>query len=141
MSRGALSQGRDNHRLNGLPTDTIRFLGENILKSWSRIRKPGPYDVAVIDPPSFQRGSFVAQKDYSKVLRRITELMNPGADLLVCLNAPELGEAFICEQMLEACPACSLVGRLVPHADFPDIDPDQQLKLFHFRYLPDAEAQ
>jgi len=137
MSRGALSQGRDNHRLNGLSTGTVRFLGENILKSWSRIRKPGPYDVAIIDPPSFQRGSFVAQKDYVKVLRRIPELMNPGADLLVCLNAPELGQAFICEKMLEVCPSCLLIGRLEPHVDFPDIDPDQQLKLFHFRYLPD----
>jgi len=136
MSRGALSQGRDNHRLNGLSTDNVRFLGENILKSWSRIRKPGPYDVAVIDPPSFQRGSFVAQKDYIKVLRRIPELMNPGADLLVCLNAPELDEAFICEQMLAACPPCQLVGRLEPHKDFPDVDPNQQLKLFHFRYQP-----
>lgn len=137
MSRGALSQGRDNHRLNGLSTDSVRFLGENILKSWSRIRKPGPYDVAVIDPPSFQRGSFVAQKDYIKVLRRIPELMTAGADILVCLNAPELGEAFITEKMSEACPSCQLVGRLEPHVDFPDVDPDQQLKLFHFRYTPE----
>ena len=139
MSRGALSQGRDNHHLNQLPTDSIRFLGENILKSWSRISKPGPFDVAVIDPPSFQRGSFVAHKDYVKVLRRIPQLMNPGADLLICLNAPELDVEFIRQRMSEGCPECELVGRLEPHVDFPDIDPEQQLKLFHFRYLPKGD--
>lgn len=134
MSKSALSQGRENHRLNGFDTRPIKFLGENILKSWSRIRKPGPYDVAIIDPPSYQPGSFVAEKDYRRILRRIPELMNNNADLLVCLNSPELGVEFIRETMAQECPSCQFVERLEPHPDFPDSNPDRQLKLFYFRY-------
>lgn len=139
MSRGALNQGRENHRLNDLPTDSIRFLQENILKSWGRIRRPGPYDIAIIDPPSFQRGSFVASQDYRKLVRRLPEFMAPGGDVLLCLNAPELGEDFLRQLALTECPDCQFVERLTPSPDFPDTDPDQQLKLLHFRYLSAAE--
>ena len=41
--------------------------------------------------------------------------------------------------MAEDCPECVFVERLAPSADFPDIDPQQQLKLLVFRYQP-AEA-
>ncbi len=135
MSKGALSQGRDNHRLNDLPLETIRFLGENIMKSWSRVKRPGPYDIAIIDPPSYQPGSFIAAKDYGKILRRIPQLLVPGGEALVCLNAPELGVDFILSQMQNECPGCEYLGRLEPSVDFPDVNPDQQLKLFHFRYI------
>ncbi|NHO64787.1 methyltransferase [Aestuariicella hydrocarbonica] len=136
MSRGALNQGRENHRLNHLPTDSIRFLQENILKSWGRIRRPGPYDIAIIDPPSFQRGSFVAAQDYRKLVRRLPEFMAAGGDVLLCLNAPELGEDFLQALVSEECPDCYFVERLTPSPDFPDKDPNQQLKLMHFRYQP-----
>lgn len=138
MSSGALSQGRDNHRLNGLPIDRIRFLKENILKSWGRIRRPGPYDVAIIDPPSYQKGSFVAQSDYGKLVRRIPQLMNPQGDVLMCLNAPELGQDFVAQVVAQECPDCHFVARLIPSPDFPDENPDQQLKLLHYRYLPNG---
>jgi 23S rRNA (cytosine1962-C5)-methyltransferase len=134
MSKGALAQGRENHRLNNLPLDEIRFLGENIMKSWGRVKRPGPYDVAIIDPPSYQPGSFVAAKDYGKILRRIPDLLVSGGDALVCLNAPELGVEFIQALMAKECPDCTLVERLEPSPDFPDVNPDQQLKLFHFKY-------
>lgn len=137
MSSGALSQGRENHRLNGLQTDSIRFLQENILKSWGRIRRPGPYDVAIIDPPSYQKGSFVAERDYGKLVRRIPQLMNPEGDVLLCLNAPELGQEFVQQVVDQECPACRFIERLMPSPDFPDENPDQQLKLLHYRYLPD----
>lgn len=136
MSRGALNQGRENHRLNNLSTDTIRFLQENILKSWGRIRRPGPYDIAIIDPPSFQRGSFVASQDYRKLVRRLPEFMARDGDVLLCLNAPELGEDFLRQLVKDECPDCEFVARLTPSEDFPDADPDQQLKLMHFRYCP-----
>lgn len=138
MSKGALSRGRENHRVNGLETDNIKFLGENILKSWSRIRKHGPYDLIIMDPPSFQKGSFIAQRDYGKLLRRIAELSAPDADILVCLNAPELSQAFVEELMATECPDAKLIERLSANPDFPDRDSDRQLKLFHFRYLPEA---
>jgi 23S rRNA (cytosine1962-C5)-methyltransferase len=136
MSRGALNQGRENHRLNALRIDSIRFLQENILKAWGRIRRPGPYDIAIIDPPTYQWGSFVASQDYRKLVRRLPELMVAGGDVLLCLNAPELGENFLQQLVSEECPDCQFVGRLTPSPDFPDVDPNQQLKLLHYRYSP-----
>lgn len=134
MSRGALSQGRDNHRLNQLPTDNIRFLQENILKSWSRIKRPGPYDLAVIDPPSYQPGSFVATRDYRKLIRRIPEFMADGGELLLCLNDPLLGVEFLTELVNTECPSCHFLGRIEPSTDFPDQNLDRQLKLLAFRF-------
>ena len=134
MSGGALTIGRRNHHLNQLHSDDVRFLDLDILKSWSRIRKPGPYDVIVIDPPSFQKGSFVANKDYQKVIRRIPELASPGADILACLNAPELDVAFLQSIFTENCPDSRFVGRLPWSEDFIDADEQKQLKLLHFKY-------
>ena len=136
MSRGALSQGRDNHRLNQLDKSKSLFLAENIMKSWGRIKRRGPFNLLVVDPPSYQPGSFVARKDYARVIRRIPELLVPGGEVLACLNAPELSECFLRELFLAECPDCEFVERLRPSPDFPDVDPDQQLKLLVFRYQP-----
>jgi 23S rRNA (cytosine1962-C5)-methyltransferase len=133
MASGALSQGRDNHRLNNLPKERSQFLCENILKSWSRIRKRGPYDLVILDPPSFQRGSFVASKDYARLVRRLPEMMPQGGQVLACLNAPELGEDFVRALFAELLPDSEFLERLPAHEDFPDVDPARQLKLMVFK--------
>ena len=133
MSRAALNLGRANHQLNHLAKDKSEFVAENILKSWSRVKKPGPYDLVIIDPPSYQKGSFIAEKDYAKVIRRLPELMPGGGLVLACLNAPELSEGFLKLQFDEQCPQAIFVERVKPHADFPDVDPEQQLKLLVYQ--------
>lgn len=140
MSRSALARGRDNHRINNLPLIGVKFLAENILKSWSRIRRPGPYDIVILDPPSFQRGSFVAEKDYGKLVRRLPELLPSGGDVLACLNAPELDSGFLEAVFRRECPAASYLGRIAPHPDFHDREPERALKLLHFRCPPAAEV-
>lgn len=129
MSSAALNLGRANHQLNNLAKNKSEFVAENILKSWSRVKKPGPYDLVIVDPPSYQKGSFIAEKDYAKVIRRLPELMPAGGLVLACLNAPELSEGFLKQQFGEQCPQAKFVERVKPHADFPDVDPEQQLKL------------
>ena len=129
MSSAALNLGRSNHQINGLDKSRSEFLAENILKSWSRIKKRGPYDLVIIDPPSYQKGSFIAEKDYAKVIRRLPELMPRGGLVLACLNAPELSDAFLRQAFTENCPSAKFVQRLPPHADFPDVNAAQQLKL------------
>lgn len=133
MSSPALNLGRTNHQLNGLPKEKTEFVAENILKSWSRVKKPGPYDLVVIDPPSYQKGSFIAEKDYAKVIRRLPELMPQGGLVLACLNAPELSDEFLKNQFAEHLPEAEFVERLASHPDFPDINPEQQLKLLVYR--------
>lgn len=134
MSKRALAQGRDNHHLNGLDKTRSLFLPEQILKSWSRIKKRGPYDIVIFDPPSYQPGSFVATRDYAKLARRVPELLPAGGDILACLNAPELAPDFLQRVFAEECPGAELQGRLPPSPDFPDSNPAQQLKLLHYRY-------
>jgi len=133
MSSPALNTGRANHQLNGLDKNRSEFLAEDILKSWGRIKKRGPYDLVIIDPPSYQKGSFIATKDYAKVVRRLPELMPEGGLILACLNAPELSEVYLKQQFGEQCPGAVFVERLTPSADFPDVDPQQQLKLLIYR--------
>ena len=77
MAKGALATGRASHRLNGLDRNA-EFLSYNILKSFNNIKKRGPYDIVVIDPPTHQKGSFVAARDYAKVARHVMELLGHG---------------------------------------------------------------
>lgn len=135
MSSAALNLGRGNHQRNGLDKTRSEFQAENILKSWGRIKKRGPYDLVIIDPPSYQKGSFIAEKDYAKVIRRLPELMPAGGLVLACLNAPELSEGFLRQAFSENCPVAEFVERLQPHQDFPDVDPEQQLKLLVYRLV------
>ncbi len=88
MSSAALNVGRKNHQLNHQGHDCVRFQKLNILKSWGRIGKYGPYDLVVVDPPSFQKGSFSFSKDYRKIVNRLPEMTSSGADILFCLNDP-----------------------------------------------------
>ncbi len=133
MSSPALNLGRANHQLNNMPKAKAEFVAENILKSWSRVKKPGPYDVVIIDPPSYQKGSFIAERDYAKVIRRLPELMPEGGLVLACLNAPELSEGFLRQVVAENCPEAEFIERLQSHKDFPDVDPEQQLKLLIYK--------
>ncbi|MBU2886812.1 class I SAM-dependent methyltransferase [Gilvimarinus agarilyticus] len=133
MSKAALARGRYNHQINDLDKRNSGFLPEQILKSWSRVKKPGPYDIVILDPPSFQKGSFVASRDYAKLIKRLPELMPAGGEVLACLNAPELPENFLSDLFAQYCPGAKLIERLPASKDFPDRHPDRQLKLTHWR--------
>ncbi|WP_269619199.1 class I SAM-dependent methyltransferase [Zhongshania sp. BJYM1] len=134
-SRPALLQGRENHRLNPapkMPAD-ISYLSHDILKSWGRLKKLGPFDIVICDPPSRQPGSFDAFKDYRKLVRQFPALLSEGGDVLVCLNAPYVGEEFLRELMSEGCPSAKFISRLKGRADFPEADSDAALKVLHYR--------
>ena len=132
MSQGALATGQQNHRLNGIESG-VSFLGHDIFKTWGKITRSGPYDLVVLDPPSYQRGSFVATKDYARLVRRLPELLAPGGHALVCLNAPELDTAFLQGHMQEQAPSLELVQRLPNPAAFADIAPERALKVLVYR--------
>jgi 23S rRNA (cytosine1962-C5)-methyltransferase len=132
MSQAALAVGQQNHRLNDLPAKA-RFLGHDIFKTWGKISKMGPYGVIVIDPPSYQKGSFIATKDYIKLIRRLPDLLEPQGHVLLCLNAPELDTAFLHAQVAEAAPSLRFVERLANPAAFADVDTEKSLKVLHFQ--------
>lgn len=133
MNKGVLSTGRENHRINGADTKKVEFMPYNILKSWSRIRKGGPYDLIIIDPPSFQKGSFAATSDYAKIIRRLDELAAPECTVLSALNAPELGSDFIKTLFRENAPEFGYVERLENLESFPSRDEERSLKNLIFK--------
>jgi 23S rRNA (cytosine1962-C5)-methyltransferase len=104
MSSPALNIGRENHRLNQQPLDHVKFEKLNIFKSFGRLKKRGPFDLLICDPPTFQKGSVNIVKDYPRILKRLNEFMAPKSTLLLCLNAPELGAEFLHENMQKHAP-------------------------------------
>lgn len=132
MAAGALATGRTNHELNGLKAGA-RFLAHDIFKSWGKLTRGGPYELVICDPPSFQKGSFVATKDYARLARRLPALLAPGGHALVCLNAPELGVAFLREAIEANAPELTFVERVANPAVFQDVSPDRGLKVLVYR--------
>ncbi|MFM1907166.1 MAG: hypothetical protein RLZZ591_843 [Pseudomonadota bacterium] len=128
MSPGALSIGQQNHQLNGL-TNGASFWAHDIFSSWGKITRGGPYDLIILDPPSYQKGSFVATKDYPRLIRRLPDLLADGGRALLCLNAPELGVAFLQEHMQEQAPQWVFEQRLPNPAAFADVSPERALKV------------
>ena len=134
MSRRVLEWGRDNHAANDHDLHLVRMLPHDVFRSWGKLRKSGPFDLIIIDPPTNQHGSFNAERQYSQVLRRLPDLAAPGAQVLACLNSPFLHTDFLPAQMAKWCPDCRFVEQLPASPDFPDRYVDRALKASVFRY-------
>ena len=132
MSAGAIAIGQQNHALNGLQAGAS-FLAHDIFKTWGKLTRSGPYHLIVVDPPSYQKGSFIATKDYARLMRRLPDLLRPDGELLLCLNAPELDTAFLQDQMREAASELVFVERLPNPASFADVSPERALKVLRYR--------
>ena len=133
MARGALATGQQNHQLNGLAPQGASFLAHDLFNSWGKVTRGCPYDLVIADPPSYQKGSFVATKDYARLLRRLPDLLAPGGRALLCLNAPELPWAWLREQVDEHAPGLQLIERLAHPPAFADVDADRALKVGAYR--------
>ncbi|MEV9498537.1 class I SAM-dependent methyltransferase [Aliarcobacter butzleri] len=133
MAKGALTTGRENHHLNNLDTKKVKFMPYDILKSWNRIKKEGPYDIIIIDPPSFQKGSFAATKDYEKIIKKLPELASENCIVLSCLNAPELDSDFIKQKFEEFAPTFKFEKRLENLKEFITNNEEKSLKNLIFK--------
>ena len=133
MSKGALTTGRINHHLNNLETKGISFLPYNILKSFSRIKKKAPYGLIIIDPPTFQKGSFEATKDYKKLIMKLPQIASEDCILLACLNSPDLDEDFIKNLISELAPSFVFSHRIKNVKEFKSEDETRSLKNLVFK--------
>ncbi|MEG0938502.1 MAG: class I SAM-dependent methyltransferase [Comamonas sp.] len=132
MSKTALATGQHNHQINGVKAGAS-FAAHDIFSSWGKITRGGLYDLIVVDPPSYQKGSFIATKDYARLMRRLPDLLAPEGQVLLCLNAPELGTAFLREQMTEIAPELKFVERLANPPVFADVNEECSLKVLVYR--------
>jgi 23S rRNA (cytosine1962-C5)-methyltransferase len=135
MAQGALTTGQQNHQLNGF-TSGAKFLAHDLFSSWGKVTRMGPYGLVIADPPSYQKGSFVANKDYARLVRRLPDLLRPGGNALLCLNAPEIPEQFLRDLLAEQAPELQLLQRLDNPATFADVSPDRALKVLIARMPP-----
>ncbi len=133
MSRPALATGQQNHQLNGVAAGAS-FAAHDVFSSWGKINRGGAYELIVVDPPSYQKGSFVATKDYPRVMRRLPDLLMPGGHALICLNAPELGVDFLQQHMAEHAPQLQFVERVANPPVFADVDERRSLKVLAYRH-------
>lgn len=132
MGHGAIAVGQQNHQLNGLSTGAS-FLAHDIFSTWGKITRSGPYGLVIVDPPSYQKGSFIATKDYARLMRRLPDLLAPDGYALLCLNAPELGMAFLQDQMRELAPELVFVERVANPPAFADVSDERALKVLVYR--------
>jgi 23S rRNA (cytosine1962-C5)-methyltransferase len=134
LSKSSLSKGRENHRLNNQDTKKVVFEGVDIFKSYSRLKKYGPYDLLICDPPSFQKGSVNIERDYSKIIKRIPQLMVEGGLLMLCLNSPDLDEQFLLAEVARECPECTYLEKIAAPLVYKEAHQGKGLKVLLFRY-------
>lgn len=87
MNGGVLNTAKQNHRINGFEQPN-KFLKHNILKSFGKFDRMAPFDVIVVDPPSFQAGSFNAKTQYKNLVTRTVNMLADDGFILFCLNDP-----------------------------------------------------
>ena len=131
-NKSVLKKGRDNHQLNRLDIRSAGFEQMNILKSFGRIRKHGPYDLLICDPPSFQKGSVDIKQDYIRIIRRLPEFMAAESQLMLCLNSTVLTEEFLFDIVKEGCPGYQYVETISTPAVYQETMPGRGLKVLIF---------
>ena len=133
MNKGVLRTGKQNHQLNNIERG-VSFLPHDILKSFGKLKKAAPFDLIIIDPPSFQKGSFILTKDYQKVLRRLPELLNSQTKILLCANSPELSEQAFKDLISEHTEGSIVFQqRLEATSGFIEVDADRSLKALVYK--------
>ena len=88
MRKNFLTWGRQNHQLNQCE-NKIFYHHLDILKSFGRLKRLGPFDLVIIDPPSHQK-SFSIVHDYPRLLKRVSEWLNSSGRLVLVANDPGL---------------------------------------------------
>lgn len=128
MSKSALAVGEANHHLNGFGSKA-RFLAYDIMNSWKKVFKHGPYDVVVIDPPTNQGDSFKVERDYYKIVKRLAEMTSRDAVVMACLNSPYLTSQFLIDLFLEHAPEFQYEKTIYSAFRAMEVNPEEGLKI------------
>lgn len=133
VSKTSIAWGSRNHELNNQDSRQVRTIPHNLFTSWGRIKQYGRYDIVIVDPPTRQRGSFDAEKDYGSVIKKMDKCCNPGAIIIAALNSPFLGDEFLQQQFDRYLPQAELIGRIEVAEEFEERDEDKGLKIRLFQ--------
>ena len=134
LSKTSMRWGERNHDLNGQDKDTITSLPFNVFTSWGRIKQEGRYDLVIIDPRTYQRNSFSAERDYGAVLKKMRSLCSDEATIIAALNSPFLDEQFLLDKFERHVPKAKFVELMAAAPEFLDRFPERALKIFRFEF-------
>lgn len=94
-SRGMIDWAKENVKINGFEDRPIRFLVDDVRKFVRReIRRGNKYDIIIMDPPSFGRGSknevWSIESDLASLIKETSELLSE-QPLLFIINSYTTG--------------------------------------------------
>jgi 23S rRNA (cytosine1962-C5)-methyltransferase len=133
MNRGALELGKLNHRINDIDPRRASFLSMEFFRSLNKLRKIGPFDMVVCDPPASQGKSFTARHHWPKLVSSLPELVKPGGEVLACLNTPKLPPGFLDDLFAAKLPTAEKLGHFTPGEDYPEAEPGCGVSLHLYR--------
>lgn len=135
MGKNSLNIGRVNHHLNNLDTKNVKFFPHNILKSFGKIKQQSPFDIVIIDPPSFQKGSFIATNDYAKIIKRLDSFTQKGSFVVACLNDPFLTSSYLKDIFKEFALNFKFIKRVENPKEFISSSDENGLKVLIFEKI------
>ena len=138
MNRGALELGKLNHRINRIDLRQASFLALEFFRSLGKLRRLGPFDLVICDPPASQGKSFTAEHHWPRLVRSLPELVKPGGEILACLSAPHLGPDFLDGLFAAHLPGAENFGRITAGEDFPEAQKNCGVSLHLYR-LPEEK--
>lgn len=133
MNRNLLDRGKTNHRLNNQDLRQVSFLPHNLFKTFGELKKRGPFDLVILDPPCQQGRSFRAHRDWPRIIKRLPGLLAGNGDIVAAVSAPELGRSFLRQQFTDNLPQAELRSELTAGSEFPELAPDKGLQIQHYR--------
>jgi 23S rRNA (cytosine1962-C5)-methyltransferase len=133
MKRGPLMEGKENLELNGRSSSESEFWCHDILRSKGKIRKRGPWDLVILDPPTFQKGAWSLEKDLPKIIRALEDWTSSHAKVLLCIHDPFMNEADITNWMEGDGRPWKKMEKLSLPKGFEEKDPDSGLKVLSFQ--------
>lgn len=129
MSHRSQARAKENHRLNELNLNQVKFLSHDIFKSLGRIKREGPYDLVIIDPPTHQGDHFSVAKDYPKIIKRLVEWTTPDALVLTVLNSPHHDFQYLENLVENNSDAFNFVDKLTAPEHFLETNIEHGLKM------------
>ena len=133
MSQKALSVGDKNHILNGFDRRLVQYSPHDIMKSFGSLVRKGPFDIVIIDPPTNQGDSFKVERDYHKIIRRLSDFTKPGSIVMACLNSPFLDSNFLKSAFIEHAPDFEFTELMYSSFADMEVNPEEGLKILFFK--------
>jgi len=134
MSKSSLNIGEKNHLLNGFQSKA-KFIPYDIMNSFGNLKKKGPYDLVLIDPPTNQGDSFKVERDYFKIIKKLSDMTNPQAQVMACLNSPFLTSEFLLNAFKDHAPNFIFHEKISSSFESMESNSEEGLKILIFNKI------